>query len=457
MGDFDSLVSRETYDVIVVGTGAGGATVAREMTKRKKKVLILEWGKNRPPTNTFFRAMEEILIPFKGLLVTPQILGMVRAIVAGGSTMYYYGTSYPVQTDMFKRHGINLATEAGEVRKDLPFVGPLDDRIITSKARSIWETAQDMGYNWNKLDKYIDQDKWTPDYKYGFFGDPRDVKWSALMWVRDAIKDGATMLTQAKVTRVLIENKKAVGVEFKKDGHVMKAYARKIVLAAGGIGTPVILRAMGMKDVGQNFFFDPLITICGENKYLHKENEIPMQTGMRLDEEGLLFTDMDVGGWCVENMFAIERLRFDQLLKGNHTVRIMVKLRDTLGGRLTDGGQVLKWLGEKERKKLNHGGEISKKILEKAGCKSIYQTWYFAAHPGGTVKLGEFVDTDLKTEFENLHVCDCSVIPEAWGLPPVETLLALGKYLGKVLAASLDKPAAQVDAIAGKEKRARVA
>ena len=32
------------YDVIVVGTGTGGSTVAREMTNRGKKVLMLEAG-----------------------------------------------------------------------------------------------------------------------------------------------------------------------------------------------------------------------------------------------------------------------------------------------------------------------------------------------------------------------------------------------------------------------------
>lgn len=31
-------------EFIVVGSGPGGATVAKELTKRKKKVLILEWG-----------------------------------------------------------------------------------------------------------------------------------------------------------------------------------------------------------------------------------------------------------------------------------------------------------------------------------------------------------------------------------------------------------------------------
>ena len=47
----------------------------------------------------------------------------------------------------------------------------------------------------------------------------------------------------------------------------------------------------------------------------------------------------------------------------------------------------------------------------------------------GTVKLGEFVDADLGTRYDNLYVCDCSVIPVAWGLPPTLTLLALGDRL----------------------------
>lgn len=38
------VVSKAGCGVIVVGTGPGGATVARELARRGKKVLILEWG-----------------------------------------------------------------------------------------------------------------------------------------------------------------------------------------------------------------------------------------------------------------------------------------------------------------------------------------------------------------------------------------------------------------------------
>jgi choline dehydrogenase-like flavoprotein len=113
----------------------------------------------------------------------------------------------------------------------------------------------------------------------------------------------------------------------------------------------------------------------------------------------------------------------------------MIKVRDDLAGHLTDSGGVRKALTDNDRAKLMKGYEMAKAILEKAGAKGIYKTWYLAAHPGGTVKLGEFVDSDLKMKnFENLYVCDCSVIPEPWGLPPAMTLICLGKRLAKHLA-----------------------
>jgi choline dehydrogenase-like flavoprotein len=67
------------------------------------------------------------------------------------------------------------------------------------------------------------------------------------------------------------------------------------------------------------------------------------------------------------------------------------------------------------------------------GATDVYRSWYQAAHPGGTAKIGEIVDSNLKTEIDKLYVCDCSVVPEEWGLLPSLTLLALGKRLARHL------------------------
>jgi choline dehydrogenase-like flavoprotein len=141
-------------------------------------------------------------------------------------------------------------------------------------------------------------------------------------------------------------------------------------------------------------------------------------------------------------LFSAQVFRFDKLFSFHNTARIMIKAKDTLGGRLTDSGGVRKKLIDADRNKILHGYENAKKILLAAGAKDIYKTWYLAAHPGGTVKIGELVDANLKTHVDNLYVCDCSVIPEAWGLPPMMSIIGLGKRLARQLSGEKEKATA---------------
>ena len=83
---------------------------------------------------------------------------------------------------------------------------------------------------------------------------------------------------------------------------------------------------------------------------------------------------------------------------------------------------------------MDRGYRIAKKILKKAGAQECFKSWYIAGHPGGTAKIGDVVDANLMTRIENLFVCDCSVIPEAWGVPPSYTLASLGKRLAAHIA-----------------------
>ena len=92
-----------------------------------------------------------------------------------------------------------------------------------------------------------------------------------------------------------------------------------------------------------------------------------------------------------------------------------------------------KILDKNEKQKLGRGFVRAKEILKNAGAKGIFKTQYLAAHPGGTVKVGDILDSNLMTKYDNLHVCDCSVIPEAWGMPPTKTIIGLGKRLAKYL------------------------
>ena len=102
----------ENKDYIIVGSGPGGATVAKELSQRKKKVAILEWGDNDPLTGSFWRGAKSLLWPGKSLLFTQQMLGLVRGIAVGGSTVFYYATCFPSPLDMLKSHDLDITAEA---------------------------------------------------------------------------------------------------------------------------------------------------------------------------------------------------------------------------------------------------------------------------------------------------------------------------------------------------------
>jgi choline dehydrogenase-like flavoprotein len=423
----------ENKDYIIVGSGPGGATVAKELSQRNKKVVILEWGDNDPLTGSFWRGAKSFLWPGRSLLFTQQMLGLVRGIAVGGSTVFYYATCFPSPLDMLKSHDLDITAEVQEARSELP-IAPLKDEMVGPMAGRIMESALDLGYKWQKLDKFMYQDRWQPEYPFSHYGDPHGVKWSARMYIDQAIANGASLIDRAKVNRVIVEDKTAVGVEFTRNGRSFQAFAPKTIVSAGGIGSAVILRASGIERAGYDFFFDPLIGVRGIVEDIDvPPSEIPMAAGVHLEDEGYMMTDMSHPA-ATTALFAAQVLRFGRMFSRRRTLQIMVKAKDELGGQLTDSGGIRKILDRNEKEKLLRGYGRAKEILQKAGAASIFKTAYLAAHPGGTVKVGDILDSDLKTEYDNLYVCDCSVIPEAWGLPPTLTIVALGKRLAKHLA-----------------------
>jgi choline dehydrogenase-like flavoprotein len=303
-------------------------------------------------------------------------------------------------------------------------------------ATRLMASAQRIGLDWHKLDKFMFQNRWSPGTPFGHYGDRRGVKWSARTYVEEALAHRAILVNDAKVTRVLVENGTATGVEYRMHGERRTAGAPVVVVAAGGIGSPVILRSSGVREAGYDFFFDPLITVCGTMKDVRlRDDEIPMSAGVLMRDEGYVMTDMALPP-SSHLVFTAQVLKVRKLLAFRSTARIMVKIKDALSGRLTDSGGVRKKLVDSDRAKLMHGYENAKRVLVEAGATDIYRTGYLAAHPGGTVKIGQLLDANLQTvAYRNLYVCDCSVIPEAWGLPPVLTIVGLGKRLARHLVA----------------------
>ena len=419
--------SAGNYNAIIIGSGPGGSTVARELSKKGKKVVILEKGKDPTVKGSMFQTLPT-LKPFP---TTGKAIIMTQSI-AGGATFSYCAVAMEPDYDVFDSKGIDLKQYAAETKKELG-AAPLPDKLIGPMAQRIMESAQALNIPWQKIPKFINPDKCRAGCWRCSYNCPYGAKWTAREFAVETADNGGDFITGAEVQEILIENGKATGVIYKSKTGTVRATAPIVVLSAGGIYSPKLLEKSGLKGTGKNFFFDPLIMVTGiVDNVKGGLREIPMSTGINYSDEGYLLTDLTYTGLRYMGA-AMAAGKFVDVFSGKRALTIMIKIRDELGGYLTEKGPISKDLGEAENKRFKEGIEIAENILKKAGAASTFKTSILGAHPGGTVKIGEFVDSNLKTEIDNLYVCDASVIPAAWGLPPVLTIVSLGKRLARHL------------------------
>lgn len=425
-----------TTDVVVVGSGPGGATVARDLTLQGKNVVIVEWGKDNKPTGSldYFMKATGWMLPKRGMLVTSDFLMMIRAITVGGTTMFYTGCSWDPPYDEFKKYGVDLSPEVTEGLKKELNVKPLPDDKMGVGATAIMKSALDLGYDWRKIDKFIDPSKGDLTCKDVFWGCKNGAKWDARQWVKDAVAKGATLMPGTLCHDIILENGKATGIKaINGKGQAFEIKANAVVISAGGVGSPMILQNAGIYEAGRNFFFDPFELTYGYiNAKTAPNADIPMVAGMHIDDQ-IMVTDMTNPAMMTMGFSALSMRPANKYLKRKGMVTLMTKVKDSMDGTVDVNGRVAKQLTHEDRHLLSKGKAISTRILKNLGAKDIWYGGLGAAHPGGTCRIGAVVDKNLQTEYDNLYVSDASVIPDQFGKPPVLTILSLSRRLASHL------------------------
>lgn len=430
-----SSSTNRPYDAVIVGSGPAGAVVARDMASRKLRVLILEQGGAAPLKGTLRQMAAMAAVPGKGAFFSLDGSLLVRGVTAGGSSAINFATAMAPPMALFERYGVDLQPALDDLRRELP-MAPLPDGLIGPMATRIMQGAKALGHDWHKLDKMIFPDKCRAGCWRCAYGCPFGAKWTARSMLDEAVAHGAQLLAEAKAQRVIVKNGQAAGVEFLRHGALQQVFAKTIVLAGGGIGSPRLLHASGLFPRKATHFSDPVIAVMGSVDDLDGGAEVPMAAGMHLGSEGITLADMTLPTAMYQG-FAAQAGRLDRLLAHRRTLTIMVKIRDEIGGAIGPHW-VSKSLQAADREKLRKGVALARQILAECGAKKIFSSVQFAAHPGGSVRINDGVDSNLQTSTGNLYVCDASVIPEAWGLPPTLTLLCLGKRLASHLQRNSD-------------------
>lgn len=419
------------WDAIVVGSGPGGASVARELARRGLRVLVLEQGSAAPLAGTLTQMAAMGAVPGKGAFVHRDASLLVQGVTVGGSSTLNFATAAPPPLAMFARHGIDLSGELATLRAELP-IAPLPDTLIGPMATRIGAAARAAGFDWQKLDKMIRPQACRAGCWRCVYGCPFGAKWTARDFLDQAVRHGAQLQDGARVTRVLITDGRATGVEYVRAGRVRTAVAGVVVLAGGGVGSPRLLHGCGLAARTNPFFSDPVIAVMGTASDIDGGKEVPMAAGVRFDEAGISLADLTLPRPLYQ-AFAAQAGRVDRLLAHRHTLSIMVKIRDEIGGAVGPHW-VSKPLHAHDRARLADGVAMARAVLARAGATHVFASHHFAAHPGGSVRIGAGVDRNLRAGAAGLYVCDASVIPGAWGLPPTLTLLCLGVKLGAHLA-----------------------
>jgi choline dehydrogenase-like flavoprotein len=430
-------------DVIVVGSGPGGATVARELSLKGKQVIICEAGAyHRQFGYSIFMAN---MMARKAMTFSREGTWVVRPKTAGGASVVFSATAFRPPSWLKERYGIDLKKEVKELYEEIP-IQPLPDQLIGPAARKIMQSAQDMGLDWKPLDKWIRPEKCRPHCGRCHVGcNVEGAKWTAREFLQEAKQNGAKLLLKTHVDRMLTENGKAVGVRAKTPQGWTDVMADTVVLSAGGQGTPPILQRAGLFDAGQGLFVDPLWFVSGACDTQGSLYDIPMTAGINLEQDGIVMTDFMVPPTLYTALLALSGPKglasLPKLIDFKKTLTVMIKVRDGLDGWVHADESFSKPIDSETWWKLNKGAVLAEDILLKAGVKreKIMKTAVVASHPGGTVRIGNLLDKNCQTPIKNCYCLDTSIIPEAWGLPPTVTVVAMGKRLAKHLTTTQKK------------------
>ena len=431
-------IGGEKMRAIVVGTGAGGATAARELALGGFEVVVLEAGKQFKPFTRKINWAAPLrragmlggertisrLFPAMQTQRSSNELVLVRGIAAGGCTVLSCGNL--VRSDNgLKELGLDVSDEFDELER---LVG------VTTVPRERWrplsgkmfDAAEKAGLDPQPTPKAVNMDKCV---SCGMceLGCATGARWDSRRFLGDLLRKGGTVRYGMPVRKVLVEKGAAKGVLAGSKGAPETFKGDVVVLAAGGIGDAQILKASGLR-AEDRLWADIVLTVGGKSKGARMLEEPPMvwyasRPGYILSPYIDVLSHWFHGEW--------------RSVPVEDRVGMMVKLADEANGAVAADGTVTKAVTEKDRARLDEAAALARRLMEAAGVKGPFvEGMLNAGHLGGTVPLTK---KDVATMHpailpEGLWVADLSLAPRSEGMPTMLVAAALALRVARRIA-----------------------
>jgi len=486
-----------TCDVVVVGSGAGGAVVAAELAARGKDVVILEKGGYRNEADFTQREGEglEQLYDAGGLLATRDLsLVILQGATLGGGTVVNYTTSFAtpesVRDEWAREHGLAHFT-APEFTRSLDAaarrIGVNTDHATPSgRDRVLIRGLDRLGWHHGLLPRNVRGCTQDDACGYCGYGCRAGAKQSTLVtYLADAALRGARIVVDCDVRRVVIAGGQATGVEARVHGHAVTVRAAAVVVACGSIHSPALLLRSGVRlpALGRFLALHPATAVFGE-----MDEAVRPWTGTLQAHYSDQFSDLDRGyGFKFEtaplhpSLLALAAPWESAAQYGDRMGRLArtalcgILLRDRFGGRVSvdrDGCPVVDYrVSRYDAAHLRRALGGAAELLEAAGAREIWaplarwisykpgaararEAWLARVDAAGwganqillvtfhqmaSCRMGasarsSVVDPEHRVwGVRGLYIADASVFPSASGVNPMLTIMGIAHRAAQVI------------------------
>lgn len=269
-----------TCDVVVVGSGPAGATVARGLARRGLSVVVVEEGRLVEPTEfpaDGFSAMARLYRAMGGSVTMGNVpMPYIQGRVVGGTSVINGAISWRLPDDV--RAGWVAADPALEGLLDRQEIERLHDLVEAELGIAptppaiagpnnllLAAGAEALGLEHRPISRNV---RGCHGLGRCLQGCPEGNKQSMdRVYLPEAVAAGAEILAECRVDAIVVERGQARGVVGEtRGGAVLDVRARRgVVLAASAVQTPVLLIRSGLRQgpVGQGFACHPGASMAG--------------------------------------------------------------------------------------------------------------------------------------------------------------------------------------------------